>query len=72
MELHWDETQEEKRARVDKILKLNSEKPLVCVSCQEIITDKHTLISTPFGPYHGTPFTCEEGRSDRDIPWYQK
>lgn len=72
IELHWEETQEEKHARIDKILAENSKPPMVCVSCLELISDRQTAISTPYGPYHGAPFTCIEGREDKDIPWYQK
>lgn len=73
LELHWDETPEEKSKRIDEILKRNSEGPSVCVACLELISDRETAISTPYGLYHGPPFTCEEdGRDDKDIPWYQK
>lgn len=68
----WDETPEQKKARIEKILKKNSKEPTVCVSCLEVISDQDTLVNTPMGPYHGRPFTCVEGRSDRDIPWWQK
>lgn len=73
LDLHWGETPEEKTARVEEILQRNSQEPLVCVACLEIISDRQTAISTPYGPYHGAPFTCvEDGRSDDNIPWYQK
>ena len=72
LDLHWEETPEEKHERIDRILVKNSQKPLVCISCLELITDQQTMISTSFGPYHGAPFTCEEGRNEKDIPWYQK
>lgn len=68
----WDETPEEKHARIDKILAINSRKPLTCISCGEIITDQQTAVSTPHGYYHDYPMTCVEGREDRDIPWHQK
>lgn len=68
----WEETPEEKHARIDRILEKNSEKPLVCVSCLEIISDRETAINAGFGFYHGAPYTCEEGRKEKDIPWYQK
>jgi len=72
MTLNWGESPEEKKARIDRILEKNSQKPLVCVSCLEIISDRETSIPGPMGPYHGYPSTCVEGRDDRDVPWYQK
>ncbi len=72
VDLHWEETPDDKSARVDKILALNSQTPLVCVSCLEIITDRETVVPGPMGPYHGYPYTCVEGRKDGGIPWYQK
>lgn len=73
LELHWEETPEQKHERVNKILEKNTEKPLVCVSCLKVIIDRESALSTPYGPYHGEPFTCaEDGRDDADIPWYQK
>lgn len=72
LEFHWEETPEEKHERINKILEERTRKPVVCVSCNEVIKDPETAISTPYGPYHGAPFTCVEGREDNDIPWYQK
>lgn len=71
IQLNWDETTEEKHARVDEILERNSN-PLVCVSCLEIISDRETAVNAGFGYYHGAPYTCVEGREDSDIPWWQK
>ena len=74
LDLHWEETPEEKHKRVDEILRKRTRKVVVCVSCNEAITesDMDNVISTPYGPYHGAPFTCIDGRDDVDIPWYQK
>ena len=72
LELHWEETPEEKKLRIDKILEENSKPPMVCVSCLELISDRETAVNAGFGYYHGAPYTCVEGREDRDIPWYQK
>jgi hypothetical protein len=70
--LGWDETPEETHAKVDEILARNTQEPKICISCQELITDRQTLVTTSHGPYHGWPMTCLEGRSDDDIPWDQK
>ena len=74
LEFHWEETPEEKHERVNKILERNTRTPVVCVSCNEVVAEKDlsNVISTPFGPYHGAPFNCVDGREDSDIPWYQK
>lgn len=70
--LHQKETAEERKLRIDAILEKNSQPPMVCISCLELISDRETAVSGPMGPYHGYPYTCVEGRSDEDIPWYQK
>lgn len=72
--LHWEETPEEKHERINQILEKRTRKPVVCVSCNEVVADKDldNVISTPYGPYHGAPFTCVDGRDEDDIPWYQK
>ena len=41
MTLNWGESPEEKKARIDRILEKNSQKPLVCVSCLEILSLIH-------------------------------
>jgi hypothetical protein len=70
MELHWDETQEEKKLRVDEILLKNSQPVLTCITCLELITDRQTAVTTEHGTYHGPPMTCVEGR--QETPWWQK
>ncbi len=74
IDLHWDETPEEKHERINKILEERTRKPVVCVSCNEVVSesDLDKVINTPYGPYHGSPFTCVEGRDDSDIHWSQK
>lgn len=71
---HWEETPEEKHARIDKILERNTRTPIVCVSCGQVVSesDMDKVISTPYGPYHGAPFACVDGRDDDDIRWDQK
>ena len=74
IDLHWDETPEEKHERINKILEERTKKPVVCVSCNEVVADSDLdkVISTPYGPYHGAPFTCVDGRDDDDLRWDQK
>lgn len=68
MELHWEETPEEKHKRVDEILEKNSN-PLVCITCGQLITDRQNAIKSQHGPYHGAPMACVDGR--QELPWYQ-
>lgn len=73
LQLNWDETPEEKRERIDQILERNTRETRVCVACQTVISDTDNPIKTPYGWYHGAPFTCtEDGIDDADIPWYSR
>lgn len=68
-----NETPEEKRARIDELLRLNSQPPAICFACKEEITKNQTQVATQYGPYHGPPMTClEEGDpnyQDHDQPY---
>lgn len=58
-----DETDEERHERITKDLEELSQKPKICITCRQPITDKHTLVSTNWGGfYHGAPLNCVEGR----------
>lgn len=71
IQLHWEETPEEKHARIDKILEENCKRVVICISCGEVISSNQTVENTPHGPYHGSPMTCVEGRNELNIPWDQ-
>lgn len=68
----WEETPEQKHERIDKILEKNTIADFICVACKEPITGTQKLLSTEHGYYHGAPMTCVEGRSDSDLPWWQR
>lgn len=62
-----NESPEEKKARIDEILRINSTPPAICIACKELITHNQTLVSTNHGPYHGWPLKCvEEGDPNYD------
>ena len=57
-----DEPDEERHERLTIFLDEQAN-PKICVSCQQPITSKHTLVTTAWGGfYHGAPLTCVEGR----------
>ena len=55
-----NESPEDKKARIDKILEINSTPPAICIACKELISRNQTLVQTPHGPYHGWPMSCIE------------
>lgn len=57
-----NETPEERKQRVDKILEKNTRKPRTCISCMNPILPNQAVIETIHGPYHGLPLTCVNGR----------
>ena len=69
-----NESPEEKRSRIDELLRLNSQPPVTCFACKEPITKNQTQVDTQYGPYHGFPMTCiEDGDpnyEDHDQPYH--
>lgn len=69
-----NESPEDKKARIDEILRLNSTPTVICYACKSPITNNQTLVSTKHGPYHGFPLTCiEDGDpnyQDHDQPYH--
>jgi hypothetical protein len=69
---NWEETPEQKHERITRLLERNARADPICISCQNPVSSDQPLLTTEHGPYHGSPFTCVEGRKDEDIPWWQK
>ena len=69
-----NESPEEKKARIDEILRLNSQPTVICFACKTPITTNQTQVTTKYGPYHGFPMTCiEDGDpnyQDHDQPYH--
>ncbi len=68
-----NESPEEKRYRIDELLRLNSQSQVICFACKEPITKNQTQVPTQYGLYHGFPMTCiEDGDpnyEDHDQPY---
>ena len=69
-----NESPEDKKARIDELLRLNSQPPVTCFACKQPITKNQTRVDTQYGPYHGSPMTClEDGDpnyQDHDQPYH--
>lgn len=69
-----NESPEDRKARIDELLRLNSQSPVFCFACKEPITKNQTQVDTQYGPYHGYPKTCiEDGDpnyQDHDQPYH--
>lgn len=69
-----NESPEDKKKRIDEILRKNSNPPAICIACKEQISNNQTLVDTEHGPYHGWPKRCiEDGDpnyDDHDQPYH--
>ena len=57
-----------KHDRITELLERRSN-PLICITCEEEITDSKTAIKTPHGAYHGPPKDCQNG--EQKLEWWQ-